>query len=147
MMANKLSMKLTALLTFLAILTIGDIRFIANFQFKIPAKMVLAQTPDAQKSQADGLVQQGIQLFKNNQFEPALQSFQAALNIYQQIKDIPGQIKVLQALSYAYESRRDFPKAISSSEQILAIARSISDRRTEAFMVGKAASCTRGHRR
>jgi len=70
---------LTAFVTFLATTLSVDLRLpILDWQL-IQNSQVLAQTPDAQKAEADRLLQQGIQQAQTGQFEAALQSWQQAL--------------------------------------------------------------------
>ena len=82
---------LVALFAFLATLTMGDIRGIGNLKLNIGEKVVLAQTPDARKAEANRLLQQGIEQAKTSQFQAALQSWQQALTIYREIKDRQGE--------------------------------------------------------
>ncbi|MDF5727447.1 MAG: hypothetical protein PUP92_05260, partial [Rhizonema sp. PD38] len=64
--------------------------------------VVVAQTPDARKAEADRLFQQGIEQFQTSQFEAALKSWSRALVIYREIKDRQGEGTVLGNLGLAY---------------------------------------------
>lgn len=70
---------------------------------------VLAQTPDAQKAEADRLLQQGIEQFQTSQFDAALQSCQQALKIYREIKNRQGEGNALNNLGLAYFNLGDYP--------------------------------------
>ncbi|WP_333302812.1 CHAT domain-containing tetratricopeptide repeat protein [Microcoleus sp. B4-C5] len=119
---------LSGLISILATLTIGEFRFIANSQFKIINSQVLAQTPAQRKAEADRLVQQGIQQFPTSQFQAALQSWQQALIIYQEIKDRQSEGEALGCLGLAYLYHQgDYAKAIDYAQQWLALAREIKD--------------------
>jgi tetratricopeptide (TPR) repeat protein len=84
-----------------------------------------------QKVQAQRLIEQGYQQRQAGQFEAALQSYQQALTIYQQIKDRQGEGLALANLGNAYNNRSDFAKAIEYLQQALKIVREINDRETE----------------
>ena len=128
--------KILALLTLATTLTISDFPFIRNPKSNIQNFQVLAQTADARKAEADRLLQQGREQFRSNQFEAALQSWQQALIIYQQIKDRQGEGKALGNLGSTYRTLGDYAKAIEYLQQSLAIAREIKDRLLEGKALG-----------
>ncbi|MBD2221127.1 tetratricopeptide repeat protein [Calothrix sp. FACHB-1219] len=97
---------------------------------------VLAQTPQARKAEAERLLKQGLKQFQTSQFTAALQSWQQALSIYQEIKDRQGEGWALRNLAIAYGSLGNYPKAIEYLQQVLAIARSIQDRQSEGAALG-----------
>lgn len=75
MQIQKLSLGvLIALLTSLA-------PFSLQFSAALTVPQVLAQSPSSRKTEADRLLQQGVQQFQSSQFQAALQSFQQALSI------------------------------------------------------------------
>jgi CHAT domain-containing protein len=119
---------LTALLTLVVTLTISNFPVIQNPLSKIQNSLVLAQTPDARKAEADRLFQQGIEQYQTSQFEAALQSWQQALTIYREIKDRKGEGQSLGNLGLAYLSLGDYAKAIEYEQQSLAVKREIKDR-------------------
>jgi len=127
---------LSALISILAALTVGEFRFIPNSQFKIINSQALAQTQVERKAEADRLLQQGLQQLKISQFQAALQSWQQALIIYRQIKDRQSEGKALGSLGLAYYSLGDYAKAIEYQQQLLAIAREIKDRQSEGKALG-----------
>ncbi|QIR40811.1 CHAT domain-containing protein [Tolypothrix sp. PCC 7910] len=90
-----------------------------------------AQTPEAQKAEADRLYNQGLQQFQTSQFEAALKSLQQALMIYRKIKDRNGEAQSLGSLGYIYYSLGDYPKVIESQQPFLALIREIKDRQRE----------------
>ena len=76
-----------------------------------PQSQVLAQTSEVRKAEADRLLEQGIEQFNTSQFEAALQSWQQALVIYQQIKDRQGEGNALGNLGLAYYVLGDYIQA------------------------------------
>src|ERR671933_167868 len=131
---------LIALLTVLATVAIDNVQLIQNPKSKMPNSQVLAQTPDAQKAEADRLFQQGIEQFQTSQFEAALQSWQQALIIYREIKDRLGEGESLGNLGLAYFSLGDYAKAIEYQQQDLALARELKDRLGEEQSLGNLGS-------
>src|SRR4028118_2201960 len=127
---------LSAPVSILAALTVGEFRFIPNSQFKIINSQALAQTQAQRKAEAERLFNQGIQQYQISQFQAALQSWQQALIIYREIKDRRGEGKALGSLGIAYRSLGDYAKAIEYAQQVLAIAREIKDRQTEGAALG-----------
>ncbi|MEP6517025.1 CHAT domain-containing tetratricopeptide repeat protein [Microcoleus vaginatus] len=127
---------LSGLISILAVLTIGEFRFIPNSQFKIINSQALAQTQAERKAEADRLFKQGIQQYQISQFQAALQSWQQALIIYREIKDRQSEGNVLGSLGIAYFLLGDYAKAIEYQQQWLAIAREIKDRQSEGKALG-----------
>ncbi|HYX16657.1 MAG TPA: tetratricopeptide repeat protein [Nostoc sp.] len=95
-----------------------------------------AQTSQDPKAEADKLLQQGIQQLNTSQFGAALQSWQQALKLYQQIQDRQSEGKALGNLGIAYFSLGNYAKAIEYGQQQLAIAREIKDRQSEGAALG-----------
>jgi CHAT domain-containing protein/Flp pilus assembly protein TadD len=127
---------LIALLTVLATVAIDNFQLVQNQKSKIPNYQVMAQTPDAQKAEADRLLKKGTEQLNANQSEAALLSFEQALTIYREIKDRQGEGVALGYLGLAYHSLRDNAKAIEYQQQSLAIAREIHDRPGEGASLG-----------
>jgi CHAT domain-containing protein/tetratricopeptide (TPR) repeat protein len=127
---------LSALISILAALTVGEFRFIGNSQFKIINSPALAQTQAQRKAEADRLFDQGIQQAQISQFQAALQSWQQALIIYREIKDRQGEGRTLGNQGMAYFFLGDYAKAIEYAQQQLAIAREIKDRHSEGAALG-----------
>jgi tetratricopeptide (TPR) repeat protein len=94
---------------------------------------VLAQTLDTGEAEADRLLQEGVRQLQDNQLEAALKSFQKALTIYQNIKNRKGEGITLASLGFVYYGLRNYPQAIDSYKQFLAIAREIKDSKLEAL--------------
>ncbi|CAN1209164.1 hypothetical protein TUMEXPCC7403_03010 [Tumidithrix helvetica PCC 7403] len=102
----------------------------------LPAQILCSESTWAQrtadrKAEADILMKQGNQQYQISQFESALQSWQQALTIYQQIKDRQGEGRTLGNLGKAYEALGKYDEAIESNQKSLAIAQEIGDRRGE----------------
>jgi TPR repeat protein len=95
---------LIAFLTVLATVVIDNVQFIPNPKSQILNSQVLAQTVDERKAQADRLHIQGAQMFFTSQMEAAIQSWQQALIIYQEIKDRSGEADSLFNLGLAYKA-------------------------------------------
>jgi CHAT domain-containing protein/uncharacterized protein HemY len=88
---------------------------------------VQAQTSQNRKTEADKLLEQGIQQYQRSQYQAAIQSWQQALAIYQQIKDRNGEAVSLGNLGSAYNDLGQYPKAINFHQQSLAIKREMSN--------------------
>jgi CHAT domain-containing protein/Tfp pilus assembly protein PilF len=98
------------------------------------ANPVIPSTPT--RSQADELVQTGIQQFRAKQFDIAIASWQQALSLYQQQKNSKGEITVLETLAEASKMLGKYEQAIAYSQQMLTLAQRLSDRHTEATALG-----------
>ncbi|AFZ20958.1 CHAT domain-containing protein [Allocoleopsis franciscana] len=123
---------LIAFLSLLATLAVDNFQFIQNPKSKIHNFQVLAQTPDARKSEADRLGKQGEEQYITKQFEASLQSWQRALDLYREIKDRQGEGAAWGNLGMNYYELRNYPKAIECFQQVLAIARELSVHQVEA---------------
>jgi len=99
-----------------------------NFSI-LSASPVVVQTSESQKVEADRLFQQGKQQYDNSQFQTAIQSWQQALTIYQEISDHQGEAKSLNRLGSAYYSLGKYQKAIDFLQQSLDIFQQIGNRR------------------
>ncbi len=88
-------------------------------------------TQDAQKTQADRLLQQGINQHKNGQFRAALQSVQQALSMYQTINDVGGVANSLSSLGNTYFSLGEYRQAIGFYQQSLKIMQATKNRQGE----------------
>ncbi|MEW5860481.1 MAG: tetratricopeptide repeat protein [Cyanobacteriota bacterium] len=116
-----------ALITFLATISAP---FNLSASFSTP--QVLAQTSESRKTEAERLLEQGIQQIDNRQFDKAFQSLQQALTIYRELKDRQGEGTALANLGNVYYSLQAYAKSIELHQQSLAIAREIVDRTLEA---------------
>ncbi len=87
-------------------------------------------------SQAEQLVQTGLQQFRAQQFDLMIASWQQALNLYRQQKNSKGEINVLEALAEASKMLGKYEQAITYSEQLLALAQRLGDRKIEATVLG-----------
>jgi CHAT domain-containing protein/uncharacterized protein HemY len=91
----------------------------------------VAQATDPRKTEADRLLQQGIEQIESREPKNALQTLEQALQIYQAIKDRRGEGQSLVNLGRAYQYLKNYDKAIKYSKQSLSIARSIKDQQLE----------------
>jgi CHAT domain-containing protein len=99
-------------------------------------EVVVAQTVEEKKKEADRLLQQGIQQFQVSQFTAALESWQQALLLYRKIKNRHGEGNVLGNLGNLYSSLGNYAKAIEYQEQSLVIDRDFKDRLGEGQSLG-----------
>ncbi|MEH2033520.1 MAG: tetratricopeptide repeat protein [Nostoc sp.] len=93
---------------------------------------VQAQTSQDQTAEADRLLQQGNQQFNISQYQAAIQSWQKALAIYQELKNRNGQANSLNNLGLAYNQLGQYAKAIELYQQSLAIFRDLGNRNGQA---------------
>ncbi|MBW4683405.1 MAG: tetratricopeptide repeat protein [Microcoleus vaginatus WJT46-NPBG5] len=89
-----------------------------------------------QKAEAEALMQQGYQQLRIGKFEAALQSFQPALMIYQQLQDRGGEGWALRSLALGYAQLGDTTKSIDYAQQSLELAQNIQDRAGEVQALG-----------
>ncbi|WP_048327025.1 hypothetical protein, partial [Crocosphaera watsonii] len=75
-----------------------------NYTLLAGNKSLLAQNIPNKKSQADMLLEQGINLLEENQLEKAKQSLEEALNIYRAIQNQQGEGDTLKTLGNVYLS-------------------------------------------
>ncbi|MEG4105906.1 CHAT domain-containing protein [Microcoleus sp. S13_C5] len=95
-----------------------------------------AQAIDARKTEADRLMQQGIQQEETGQLRAALNSWQQALEIYRALKNRLAECVLLGFLRSTYYHLGNSTKAIEYGEQSLAIAREIKHRQLEISALG-----------
>jgi tetratricopeptide (TPR) repeat protein len=88
------------------------------------------------KAEADRLLEQGNQQHRISQFREALQSWEDALTIYQEIGNCQGEATSLGNLGVAYNSLGQYKRAIDFHKQHLEISREIGDRQGEANSLG-----------
>ena len=96
----------------------------------------LSQTQENSKISADQLFKQGIEQYQKRQLEAAINSWQQALSIYQQLQDRPGEKAVLSGLGAAYLGLSNYSKAIASLQTLLPITQATNDRLGEAQALG-----------
>jgi CHAT domain-containing protein/uncharacterized protein HemY len=99
---------------------------------KIAEKLLVLMQAEKQRKEADKLFEQGAQQYKISQFREALQSWEKALQIYQEIKNRQGEAASLDNLGSAYLSLGQYQKAIDLHEKSLVINREIVNRQGEA---------------
>ncbi|MGK7929397.1 MAG: CHAT domain-containing protein [Spirulina sp.] len=97
---------------------------------------VVAQAIEGRQTEADRLLQQGIQQYNTNQFREALQSWEKTLKIYREIGNRAGEGISLGNLGIVYQSLGEYDRAIDYYEQSLAIKREIGDRAGEGISLG-----------
>jgi len=93
------------------------------------------------QSEADRLLNLGLEHYKQSQFRAALRYWQQALTLYREIGDSledcfaarQGEGNSLNHLGKAYYSLSEYQKAIDSYQQSLGIAQEISDSLGDSF--------------
>lgn len=90
---------------------------------------VLAQatTSEAEKAEAEWLLKQGDEQQSANKPQEALQSFQQALKVYQEIADRQGQGQAFKRIGNLYLGLGENDKAIAAYQEGLTIAQAIKD--------------------
>ena len=121
---------------FVSLLVVLSTSFVPSFPMVLMTSQILAQSRVERQAKVDRLLQQGIEQFQTSQITAALQSWQQALQIAQEIKDRNGEGQSLGNLGLAYHSLGDYPKAIDYHQQSLAIAREIKNRNGEGKSLG-----------
>jgi tetratricopeptide (TPR) repeat protein len=91
---------------------------------------------EARKTEADQLLQQGIEQYDISQFREAVQSLEQALAIYREINDRTSEGPILGVLGLAYVGLNKHQEAIHAFEERLDIARELGDRMSEGFTLG-----------
>lgn len=98
-----------------------------------PVSLYLTQAMhNSRKAEADRLFKLGEQQLKSNQPKPALESFQKALPIYQQIKERLAEGHTYKSIGNAYYFLKNYPQAIAHQQKALGIARKIKNSDLEA---------------
>jgi len=113
-------------------------------------ELEMSLSPPMPPKKADILIKQGSEHFEANRFEAAIQSWQQALIIYQEIGDHQEEAISLNNLGYAYHLLRDYQKAINFYKQSLAIFQQIGNHEGEAKSLndlGNAYGCLGDHQK
>ncbi|MDF0554799.1 CHAT domain-containing tetratricopeptide repeat protein [Kamptonema sp. UHCC 0994] len=92
---------------------------------------LLAQGIDSRKAEAKRLMDQGDMYYQASQFEAAIQPWEQALIIYQQIKDLQAEGALLTNLGNIYGPLGYSKKAIAYHKKALLILRKIKSREAE----------------
>ncbi|MEW5861936.1 MAG: CHAT domain-containing tetratricopeptide repeat protein, partial [Cyanobacteriota bacterium] len=78
-----------------------------------------ASAQNSRKVAADRLLQQGFEQYQPNKVESAVQSWQQALKIYQELKDVPGEVAARGVLGAASLVQENYQDAIALLEPFL----------------------------
>lgn len=93
-----------------------------------------AQTSDDDRlAEADRLLQQGIDHYRSSQFREALETWQAALEIYRILDNRTGEAGILNNIGIVNDSLGNYATALNYYQQSLVIQQAIGDRATEAI--------------
>jgi CHAT domain-containing protein/Flp pilus assembly protein TadD len=93
--------------------------------------VVIAQTVEEKKKEADRLSQLGIQQFKIGEIEASIQFFKQSLDIYKTIGNKQGESYLLKLLSLTLIARGQYPQALEYLQPMLEIARSLKNQDDE----------------
>jgi len=109
--------------------------------FAIASEILLAQSPPTElqnnrQIQADRLLQQGIEQYKAGQLTTAIESWQQAISLYQQLQDQEKEALVTDFLGLAHQKLGNYHQAIAYYQQLLTLARKIKNREYEANALG-----------
>ncbi|MFB2937945.1 tetratricopeptide repeat protein, partial [Aerosakkonemataceae cyanobacterium BLCC-F154] len=118
--------------------------FAASFMFAVASTFPLGETTPTilsamaqtttnqqQKAEADRLLQQAQQQYRQSQFREALRNFEQALVIYREIGDKRGEGVTLSYIGTVYDSLGQYPKALEFFSQALAIYREVGNKAYE----------------
>jgi tetratricopeptide (TPR) repeat protein len=113
--------------------------FPSIFREPLKGSQVLAQALDARTTEADRLLQQGIEQSKAGQLETALQSLQQALDIYREIGKQNGEERIrrregvtLGSMGLVLGKLGEYNQAINYCQEWLDIAKINSQKKDEA---------------
>ena len=104
--------------------------------YDLNISMAEKDSPIVLESEADRLLEKGVQQYSMSQFKESSVSLQAALDIYQAIGDRVGEGKALGSLGNVYASLNQYQQAMDLFEQRLAIARELGDLNGEGRALG-----------
>jgi tetratricopeptide (TPR) repeat protein len=79
------------------------------------------------KQDADRLFRQGVEYYQTSRFKAALQTWQQALGLYQEVGDFQGEANVLSNLGVALQSLGQYQQAIEHYQQSLVVQRESGD--------------------
>ena len=96
----------------------------------------IANASEAQLSEANGLLQNGIEQFEISQFQGAIAAWQQALDLYQALENRQMEAETLFYLAGAYVSLGQSQQAADLLQPALAITRDINDCQAEALILG-----------
>ncbi|MBM0745672.1 tetratricopeptide repeat protein (plasmid) [Phormidium sp. CLA17] len=98
-----------------------------------PYTPILAQASSNQtrKDEAEQLNQQGMQQYRQAEYRKALESFQKAFAMYQEIGDRSGEGTTLNNIGLIYSRLGQYSKALEFYQQALVISKEIGDRSGE----------------
>jgi tetratricopeptide (TPR) repeat protein len=85
-------------------------------------------SPASRQAEADTLSKRGIEQINTSRYREALASFQAALEIYQELGDRNSEALTLMNLGVAYRSLSDYQQAIAYYQKALPIFQQTGDR-------------------
>ncbi len=94
-----------------------------------------AQTTHNRKAEADQLLQQGIQQYRQGKSQEALKTFQAAIALFKQLGDRENEWRALGWIGTVYGRLGQMQKALELHQQALILAREIRYRSGEVLQL------------
>ena len=126
----------------IVLLLLSSNKATANTTYKKNLDLLFSQTTEdnlvvAQNSDRSAqLLKEGTQHYHQNRVREAIASWQSALVIYRQEKDLDGEGITLGRIGLAYERLGDYPQAVSYFEKALEVAESTNNSQLEATIQG-----------
>ncbi|HIK19320.1 MAG TPA: CHAT domain-containing protein [Leptolyngbyaceae cyanobacterium M33_DOE_097] len=84
-----------------------------------------AQTRESRQIKAERLLQQGKQQYEAKQYSAAIQTWETALAIYRELRNLPGQANTLQMIGLAYVEQSQPETALAYLKQALQIEQTL----------------------
>lgn len=125
---------ITALVSFL--ITVSMPLNFESVAILSPSLTAVQTQAKSRKAEAEQLFQQGFEQYQQGQLETAVESWQQALKIYQQLQIREKEGAVLGNLGIAYKILGEYAVAIDFHQQALAIMQEIKDHQGEGQVLG-----------
>ncbi|TYQ31161.1 tetratricopeptide repeat protein [Pseudanabaena sp. UWO310] len=100
-------------------------------QLEMMSKPVSSQTVSERQAEANRLLNEGSQLYKDSKYQEALQAWEQALQIYRDIKNINGEGAILYNLGLIYYSIEQYKKALEYYQPALVIYKQVNSSKWE----------------
>lgn len=109
---------------------------LSNTNFKGSAKYKIAQSEMLIRSRAKQFLTQGAQLYSEKKISDAVVSWQKALNLYRQIRDVKSEGLALGKLGIAFQDLGQYRKAIQHFDIALPILQQANEKIVKASILG-----------
>jgi CHAT domain-containing protein/Flp pilus assembly protein TadD len=84
----------------------------------------------------NNLFQAGMAYYRDSQVKKAIIAWEQALNLFQKLRDEPGEMKTLGALSAGFIDLGDYDRAIVHGEKLIKLAQKLNNAKTQAQAYG-----------